>query len=77
MGFSRQEFWSGLPCPPPGDHLNPGIKPVSLSAPAFAGGSLTLAPPGVNSFQKQVDIYIFKWSLPSMGLHRVDTTEAT
>ena len=26
MGFSRQEYWSGLPCPPPGDLLHPGIK---------------------------------------------------
>ena len=30
MGFSRQEYWSGLPCPPPGDLLNPGIKAMSL-----------------------------------------------
>ena len=29
MGFSRQEYWSELPCPPPGDLLNPGIKPRS------------------------------------------------
>ena len=29
MGFSRQEYWSGLPSPPPGDHSNPGIKPRS------------------------------------------------
>ena len=29
MGFSRQEYWSGLPCPPPGDLPNPGIEPVS------------------------------------------------
>ena len=28
-GFSRQEYWSGLPCPPPGDLTNPGIKPRS------------------------------------------------
>ena len=31
MGFSRQEYWSGLPCPPPGNLPNPGIKPVSLA----------------------------------------------
>ena len=31
MGFSRQEYWSGLPCPPPGDLPNSGIKPVSFS----------------------------------------------
>ena len=30
MGFFRQEYWSGLPCPPPGDLLNPGIKLMSL-----------------------------------------------
>ena len=29
MGFSRQEYWSGLPCPPPGDLLDPGIEPRS------------------------------------------------
>ena len=29
LGFSRQEYWSGLPCPPPGDFSDPGIKPVS------------------------------------------------
>ena len=33
MGFSRQEYWSGLPCPPPADLLNPGIKSTSLMSP--------------------------------------------
>ena len=37
MGFSRQEYWSGLPCPPPGDLPNPGIKPMSPASPALAG----------------------------------------
>ena len=41
MGFSRQEYWSGLPCPPPGDLPYPGIKPVSLRSPALAGGFFT------------------------------------
>ena len=40
-GFSRQEYWSGLPCPPPGDLLNPGIKPMSLMSPALADGFFT------------------------------------
>ena len=31
MGFSRQEYWSGLPSPPPGDLPNPGIEPASLA----------------------------------------------
>ena len=35
-GFSRQEYWSGLPFPPPGDLLDPGIKPVSRESPALA-----------------------------------------
>ena len=41
MGFSRQECWSGLPCPPPGDLPDPGNEPVSLRSPALAGGFFT------------------------------------
>ena len=37
MGFSTQEYWSGLSCLPPGDLRNPGIKPVSLTSLALAG----------------------------------------
>ena len=40
-GFSKQEYWSGLSCPPPGDLPNPGIEPASLMSPALAGGFLT------------------------------------
>ena len=46
MRFSRQEYWCGMPCPPPGDHPNPGIKPVFLMSSALAGGSLPQVPPG-------------------------------
>jgi len=42
-GFSRQEYWSGLPFPPPGDLPNPGIEPRS---PAWAGRFFTADPPG-------------------------------
>ena len=38
VGFSRQEHWSGLPFPPPGDLPNPGMEPRSLSSPALADG---------------------------------------
>ena len=38
MGFSRQEYWRGLPCPPPGDLLHPGIESMFLMFPALAGG---------------------------------------
>ena len=41
MGFSRQEYWSGLPCPPPRDLPDPGIKPESLTSPALAGWFFT------------------------------------
>ena len=40
MGFSRQEYWRGLPCPPPGNLLDPGIKPRS---PALLAYSLLLS----------------------------------
>ena len=41
LGFSRQEYWSGLPCPPPGDLPDPGIELVSLMSPALTGGFFT------------------------------------
>ena len=41
MGASRQEYWRGLPCSPPGDLSNRGIEPVSLRSPALAGRFLT------------------------------------
>ena len=37
MEFFREEYWSGLPCPPPGDLPDPGVKPTSLVSPALAG----------------------------------------
>ena len=43
MGFSRQEYWSGLPFPSPGDLTDPGIEPRS---PALQAGALTSEPPG-------------------------------
>ena len=41
MGFSGQDYWSGLLCPPPGDLPDPGIEPESLGSPALAGGFFT------------------------------------
>ena len=46
MGFPRQEYWSGLPFPSPGDLLDLRIEPASLVSPALQAGSLPLAPPG-------------------------------
>ena len=46
IGFSRQEYWSGLPCPPP-DHISdPGTEPASLCLLHWQVGFLSLAPPG-------------------------------
>ena len=36
IGFSRQEYWSGLPCPPPGYFPVPGVEPRSLMSPKLA-----------------------------------------
>ena len=41
IGFSRQEYWSRLPCPLPGDLPDPGIELTSLTSPALAGGFFT------------------------------------
>ena len=46
MEFSRQEYWSGLPFPSPGDLPNPGIEPKSLVSPALVGDLFTTASPG-------------------------------
>ena len=56
MGFFRQEYWSGLPFPPPGDCLNPGTELMSLASPAFSGGVFTTASPG------SPYIYIYTYS---------------
>ena len=48
VGFSRQEYWSGLPFPSPGDLPNPGIEPRS---PALQADALTSEPPGKGLFR--------------------------
>ena len=52
MGFSRQEYWSRLP----GDHPNPGIKPLSLASSALAVGSLPLVPPAKSLVRSGTEI---------------------
>ena len=44
--FSRQEYWSGLPCPTPRDLPDQGVEPASLAPPALAGRFFTTEPPG-------------------------------
>ena len=48
MGFIRQEYWKGLPCPPPGDLPDPGIDPEFPASPALAGRFFTTEPPGTS-----------------------------
>ena len=55
-GILRQEYWSGLSFPSPGDLPNPGIKPGSPVAPALQANSLSSEPPGRPEFY--VDLYI-------------------
>ena len=59
IGYSRQEYWSGFPCPPPRDLPNPGVKPVSLSLLHWWVGSLPLVPPGNPILV--APILTFKW----------------
>ena len=69
MGFLRQEYWSGLPFPSPGDLLDPGIKPRS---PALEADALPSKPPGKpnNSVTDQ------KYQTGNLVLsHQADNTE--
>ena len=58
MGFSRQEHWSGLSYPLPGDLPQAGIEPVSLTYPALEAGSLPLVSPGKDVRSMYVHTYI-------------------
>ena len=53
MGFSRQEYWNGLPRPGPGDLPDPGIKRMFLKSPALTGGFFTIVPPGYTSIKNK------------------------
>ena len=46
LGFSRQAYWSGLPCPSPGDFPDPGIESTSPASPALQADSSPSEPPG-------------------------------
>ena len=59
MGFSRQEYWSGLPCSPPGDLPNPGIKSASLMSSSLVGGSFTTS--ATREALLFVLLHIFSW----------------
>ena len=58
MGFSRQEYWSGLPCPPPVDLPHPGIKPVPPVSPALQADSFLLNHLGSPSITYRYIVFI-------------------
>ena len=81
MGFPRQDYWRGLPCPPPGDLPNPGIEPMSPATPAVQVGSLHTEPPGKpfnhyisyqfwlsSAFCPGVYLHIFLFALPYVSI---------
>ena len=61
LGFSRQEFWSGLLCPPPGDLPDPGIEPTSPVSPALQADSLPLSFPGNPFISYMTSEVLGKW----------------
>ena len=63
MGFSRQEYWSGLPFPPQGDLPNPMIRPKSPASPSLAGGFFTTVPPGKPSKMYKEHFFFFPGGL--------------
>ena len=69
--FSRQKYWSGLPCPPPGDLTNQRIKLTSLMSPALAGGFFTISTtweaPGL--FPSSSQMYLLLFILPSVSFY--------
>ena len=80
MGFSRQEYWSGLPCPPPGDLPDPGIKPVSLMS-ACTGRQVLICRAGIETLTWVTDLgsqlrkervgHAFS-TCPTLSFHRYD-----
>ena len=64
MGFPRQEYWSGLPFPPPGDLPDPGTELASPVPPVLAGGAFTTEPPGKLQLTCRImnNNYAYLWS---------------
>ena len=83
MGFSRQEYWSGLPHPPPGDLPNPGIEPASLASPALAGRFFTtnasweVPPNSTNISKKKKKSGLGKWGTNKDDASRVLNSACT
>ena len=71
--FSRQEYWSGLPCLPLGDLPDLGIEPVSLVSPALTGRFFITAPPGKRKIIAKYQVIVYKdtyWGCSKIGTPR-------
>ena len=69
IGFSRQEYWRELSCPPPGDLLNPRTEPTSPVSPALQAESLPTEPSSTNQLSSEITLTAgpsLKWYLISM-----------
>ena len=74
MGFPRQEYWSGLPFPSPGDLPGPGIEPVSLKSPTLAGRFFTTS----DTWEAQQTLFAGKsllWPLPQKEISLIQRNE--
>ena len=58
MGFSRQEYWSGMPYPPPGDLPDPGIEPALLMSPALTVGLFTTSATWGSLFSTSLSAFV-------------------
>ena len=81
MGFSRQEYWSGLPFSPPGDLPDPGIEPASSAFPALAGGFFTTVRPGkpvivLNAAELSILIGWAVWDVNDIPVELLNTKRA-
>ena len=71
MGFSRKEYWSGLPCPPPGDLPHPGIKSASLESPALADRFFTSSTTW-EALRKPVSLFCFNvWEVQGHSIRQI------
>ena len=70
VGFSRQEYWSGLPCPPPRDLPDPGMEPISLMSLALAGRFFTTSATweAIYCESGQVEVLLWGHQLPVISL---------
>ena len=69
MGYSRQGYWSKLPCPPPGDLTDPAIKPMSLMSPALASGFFTTSHLGSPKGHYRFDYNFLPFKILLFSIH--------